>query len=139
MMKVTCVTGFTFNVTAIVAGDPAAPEAVTVTVSVYVPAPNPEVFAPMVSVAGDPPAADPEVPDNVSQDCVLLALQLNVPEPVLEIVTGCEVGLAAPAVAENVSVPLDNDTVGGVIKLSVMLTVDGDPVTPDDVTVTVSV
>ena len=40
----------------------------------------------------------PEVAPSTSQGCVLAAVQLSVPPPLLEIVMACEAGFAPPAV-----------------------------------------
>lgn len=100
---------------------------------------SPEIFATIDRVAGAPNIADPDVADKVSHDCVLLALQLIEPLPVFETITGCEGGLEAPEVAENVRLPVETDKAGGAAKFSVTLMVAGDPVAPADATVTVSV
>jgi hypothetical protein len=47
--------------------------------------------------------AVPEAADKVSQDCVLDAVQLNVPPPVFEILTFWDAGFEAPAVAEKLT------------------------------------
>jgi hypothetical protein len=107
-----------------------------VTVSVQVPDASPDVFAPIDRMAG----AVPEAADNVSQDCVLPAVQLSVPPPVFEIVTGSDTGLLPPATPENVRVPVDRDNTGdALLRFSVTLTVAGEPPAPEALMVTVSV
>lgn len=103
------------------------------------PAVNPEIFAPIDKLDGDPEVADPDVADNVNQVCVLFAVQPMAPPPVFEIVTGCVDGLDAPAVVEKVSGPPETDKTGAEDRFNVMLMVAGDPATPEDATVTVSV
>jgi hypothetical protein len=73
----------TTKVTAIVCGDPVAPGALTVTVSVYVPAVSPEIETERPKLDG----AVPELAGRVSHDCVLPAVQLSVPPPVFVMFT----------------------------------------------------
>jgi hypothetical protein len=99
----------TVRVTLTVWGDPVAPAAATVTVSLYVPAASPAMEVLRVKAEG----ALPEVEDRVSQDCVLLAVHVSVPPPVLEMFTACELGLLPPAVVEKLAEAADKLRTGG--------------------------
>src|SRR5690349_22581999 len=84
--------------------------------------------------------AVPEVAERVSQDCVLLAVQLSVPTPVLAIVTVCGAGLVKPAVAVKVTAFVDTVKVG-IAAFTTKLTfmVCGEDAAPGALIVTVSV
>jgi hypothetical protein len=124
------------NVTAMVCGEPFAPAAPIVTTSLKVPAESPleETVSPSVD------GAVPDVADRVSHDCVLLAVQLSVPTPVLAIVTLCGVGFVKPAVAEKLTAFEETLNLGiAAFTIKVTPTVCGDDTAPGALTVTVSV
>jgi hypothetical protein len=126
----------TTNVTFTDFGEPLAPGEVIVNVSVYVPA----VRLPVATLNPKLDGAVPELPDRVSQLCVLLALQFSDPPPAFEMLTFCAAGLAPPTVAEKVTPVGDtlNDGCAALIT-NVTLTDAGELVAPGAVTVMVSV
>jgi hypothetical protein len=79
------------KLTGMVWGVLVAPVAVAVTLSEYVPAASPVIFA----VAVKEPGAVPEVGKTESHDALLLTLQLKVPVPELEMATAPD-GLLPP-------------------------------------------
>ena len=102
----------------------------------------PAVTTPIVSVEG----AVPEVADRVTQFCVFAAAQFMVPVPVFMILTAWDAGSVAPTTFANPSEVRDKLRTGddggtgvAAARISVTLTVLGDPVAPEELTVTVSV
>jgi hypothetical protein len=89
-------------------GEPVAPDALTVTVAVYVPAASPLVFAVTDNDAGALPLAG----DTDNHDASSDALKLNDPVPVLVTDNDCAAGLAPPAVPANDNDPGDTDNTG---------------------------
>lgn len=87
----------TVSDTGMVRGALEAPVAVTVTVPEYVPAVIPAVFT--LRVADPVPVPDAGL--TLSQAALSVTVQLNEPPPVLEIVSGCALGLTPPCVAVN--------------------------------------
>ena len=65
----------------------------------WVAAANPAVEIERPRLAG----AVPEAAESVSQGCVLVAVQLSVPPPVLVIPMFCDAGFEPPAAAEKVA------------------------------------
>ncbi len=83
--------------------------------------------------------AVPESADKVTQDWLLLAVQLRVPTPELVMVTVCAAGLGPKTVPDGFRPVVDRFRLGGGIRVRVTVTVCGDPVAPVEVMVTVSV
>jgi hypothetical protein len=73
-------------------GEFVAPVPVTVREALYVPAESPETLA----VTPIAPGPVPEICDRASQEAVLAALQLNVPVPVLLMLTVWATGFPPP-------------------------------------------
>lgn len=85
------------RVTGTVCGVLVAPEAVTVTVAVCVPAAKPEMLTPAVME----PFPLPEVGPTVNQAALSLTLQLSVPEPEFDTAKVWFAGLDPPCMAEK--------------------------------------
>ena len=101
----------TVKVTVIVAGDPCAPEAVTVMCPVYVPAVKLPSVAEICSVCEG--GAAPLVGETVSHEESLLALKESDPVPIFDTVTFAGAGFVPlPCVALNESVVVDSDKTG---------------------------
>lgn len=126
----------TVKVTVIVAGDPCAPEAVTVICPVYVPAVKLPSVAEICSVCEG--GAEPLAGEAASHDESLLAVNESVPLPVFETVTLAGVGFVPlPCVPLNETVVEESVSTGGggAATVNVTVIVAGEPCTPDAVTV----
>lgn len=125
------------NVTVIVAGDPDAPEAVTVTCPVYVPAVKLPTVAETCSVWEG--GADPLAGETASHDESLLAVNEIVPLPVFETVTLAGTGFVLlPWVPLNAKVVVETESAGGGgggDTTNVTVITAGEPVAPVAVTV----
>src|SRR5581483_12012956 len=75
---------------------------------VYVPAARPARLAPIVRV----PAFVPEAGETVSHEELLVAVQLSVPAPLLEIETDCEAGFELPAVPLKLRAAAETERAG---------------------------
>ena len=122
------------RVTAIVAGDPAAPAAFTVTVPLYVPAAMPERFG-WIEIE---PAPVPEAGETESQPVVVEADQFKVPLPEFAMATLCAEGFAPPTVPakERLFEATLSDGAAAAATDRVTAIVAGDPVAPEAPTVT---
>src|SRR3954452_1184392 len=119
--------GVTVSVTGMVFGEPVAPEAVTVTLPLYVPAPRPEMLGVTVSVCG----AVPEAGDTVIHVASSEAVNDSVPAPVLDTSIVLAAGSVPPAVAENDRLDGETPSTGcGGSTVSVTATVLGEPLVP---------
>jgi hypothetical protein len=102
----------TLKVTVIVAGDPCAPEAVTVICPVYVPAVKLPTVTETCSVCEG--GADPLAGETASHDESLLAVNESVPLPLFETVTLVGAGFVPlPCVPLNVKVVTETESAGG--------------------------
>ena len=99
----------TARVTVTVCGEEPAPAAVTVMVSVYVPAARPLVATASPKLAG----AVPDAAERVSHDWVFAAVQLRVPLPLFVMAIFCALGLLPPATPEKLSVLAARCKAGG--------------------------
>src|SRR6185312_5913278 len=91
--------------------------------------------APMERFAG----ATPDVAVRVIQDCVLLAIQLRAPPPVLAIETLWNAGLTPPLVAENAAAWVESESTGGApVRIKITEIVCGELLAPKAAMVMVS-
>jgi hypothetical protein len=126
--------GVTVNVTAIVAGEPCAPDAVTVTSPLYVPATSVPNAAEICNVF----AAVPLVGLTVSQDALLAAAKLSVLPPVFVRLTDAAAGFfPLPCTALNATEDVESErTGGGGATVNVAVIFAGEPWAPPAVIVT---